>query len=116
LEADLVGPEHRATAVDREPVTVDPDDIHLERTLGDALFEDLGAFVDHHIEAALEDFLVADLPRGDTLLLTEFLDQTVHLRIRDRGTAAGFVLVDTSAGLLTQPALLGELVQPAGGH
>src|SRR5690606_29497021 len=116
LEAHLIGPEHRTAAVDREPVTVDPDDIHLERALGDPLFEGLGALVYHHVEAALKDCLVADLPRGDALLLAELLDQAVHLGIRSRGAAAGLVLVDTGASLLAQRALLGELVQPAGGH
>src|SRR5690606_1714226 len=116
VEANLVGPEHRSTPIDREAVAVNPDHVDIRRALSDAFLEDLGALVDHHVHAALEDFLLADLARGDALLLTELLDQAIDLGVGDGRAAAFLVAVDTGVGLLPQTTLLGELVQPAGRH
>src|SRR5580704_3807712 len=67
LQSDRVGVEHRAAAIDRPAVAVDPDDVDVGGALGFTLFEDFRALVDHRIEAALEDFSVADLALLDSL-------------------------------------------------
>src|SRR3990172_4907356 len=58
LEADLVGPEHRAAAVDGPAVAVDPDHVDVTRADRDLLLEDLRPLVDHRVEQPLEDLLV----------------------------------------------------------
>src|SRR5262245_37558214 len=69
LEPDReVGPEHRAAAVDRPAVAVDPDHVNVTGPYGDLLLEDLSAFVHHRVEQALQDLLVRDQAACDTEL------------------------------------------------
>src|SRR5436305_8978150 len=56
-----IRPEHRPAAIDGPAVAIDPDDIDVGRTLGNAFLEDFRALVDHRVERPLDDFLVADL-------------------------------------------------------
>src|SRR4030095_16833399 len=60
LEPDLIGIEHRATAIAREAVAVEVGHVDIARAEGDALFEDTRAFVDEGPQAAFEHLLVAD--------------------------------------------------------
>src|ERR1051325_11221066 len=53
LEANRVGPEHRAAAVDRPAIAVEPDHVDIARAGRDALVEDLRALVDHRVHHAL---------------------------------------------------------------
>ncbi len=81
-----LGPEHRAAAVERPAVAVQPDHIDVGGACRDALLEDLRALVDHRVEAALEDLLVADRAPRDALARGEIVDQLLGER-RGRGLA-----------------------------
>src|SRR6185503_11797225 len=107
---DVVGPPHRAAAIDRPAVAVDPDHVDVERALGHAFFQDLGALVDHRIEAALEDLLVRDGAAGDAELLRGLLDDLLDLRVGDRRAVGQVVLVVAGPGLLAEPAELADRV------
>src|SRR4029079_10019976 len=79
-ESDRVGPEHRAAAVDRPAVAIDPHDVDVGRALGDSFLEALPALVDHRVERPLDDLLVADLAPLYPLLLREILDDLLDHR------------------------------------
>src|SRR5262245_17709688 len=83
-QPDLVGPEHRATSVDRPAVSVHPDDIDVAGPDGDLLLQDLGALVYHRVEQALEDLLVGDVTPGDALRRRHVDDDLLHLGVGDR--------------------------------
>src|SRR5262249_61043571 len=84
VEADRVGPEHRAASIDRPAVAIDPDDIDVAGANGDLLLEDLGAFVDHRIEQALQDLLVGDRPTRDAHLRGDVDDDLLDVGARRR--------------------------------
>src|SRR5690606_14454504 len=65
------GPEHRAAAIDRPAIAIDPHDIDVARALRLAFGQDQRAFVDHRIEGALDDLLIADLALLDPRLRAE---------------------------------------------
>src|SRR6266850_4146424 len=73
LQPDLVGIEHRAAAIDRPAVAIEPDHVDVARTRRDALFEDARALVDHRVHHALQNFVVAD----DALLAPQTLQGLV---------------------------------------
>src|SRR5688572_31679874 len=68
-EPDLARVVHRPAAVHREAVAREVDHVHVRGALRDALLHDLRALVDQRVDAALDDFLVADLPSGNADLL-----------------------------------------------
>ena len=108
---------HRAAAVDRPAVAVDPDDVDVGRPDRDALLQNLRALVDHRVEAALEDLVAADLALVDALGGAEVGDDLLDLRVGRRG--AGFRVVDVVAAavLLAAPAGFAEdLADVAGGR
>src|SRR5579859_422749 len=47
LQSHRIGPVHRAAAVDRPAVAVEPDHVDVARTRRDAFIKDAGALVDH---------------------------------------------------------------------
>lgn len=53
-------PEHGATAINGPAIAVDPDYIDIGCALGFAFFEDFVAFIDHGVERAFDDLLIAD--------------------------------------------------------
>src|SRR5579872_1478135 len=53
IEADRIGIEHRPTAPGRKAIAGQIDDVDIAGPERDAFFEDLGAFVDQPIDAAL---------------------------------------------------------------
>jgi hypothetical protein len=57
-QADGVGVEHRAAAVQREAVAVEIDTSMSEARSGDAFLQDARAFVDQREDAALDDLLI----------------------------------------------------------
>src|SRR5579875_337761 len=65
--ADQIGVEHWPAAIDGPAIAVDPDDIDVGGTLRLAFLDDPGAFVDHWINATLENFLVGNGAALDTL-------------------------------------------------
>src|SRR5690606_34724987 len=75
---------------------------------GDAFLEDFGPLVDQRIHAALDDFLVGNLPPFDALLLRRLQDDVPNDRVR-QGVAA-FIFVEARAGFLPETAHLAEPV------
>src|SRR6218665_2485258 len=59
---------HGAGGVPGPAVAVDPPHVDVGGTHGHALLQDLGALVDHGIDAALQDLVVRHLAGGDALL------------------------------------------------
>src|SRR5712691_9818643 len=110
LEPDLIGPEHRATAIDGPAVAVHPDDVDVARPDGLAFLEDLGAFVDHRVEQTLADLVVRDRSALHFGLPGDFLDDALDLGIGLRRAIAAFVLVEPAARLLTEASHLAEAV------
>src|SRR5947209_11016017 len=110
LEPDLIGPEHRAAAIDGPAVAVHPDDVDVARTDRLALLEDLGAFVDHRVEQALSDLVVRDRSALHAGLSRDFRDDPVDLGIGLRRAIAAFVLEEAAARLLTETAHLAETI------
>src|SRR5690242_11997620 len=90
---------HRAAAIDRPAIAVHPDDIDVGRPDRLLLVEDLRAFVDHRIDAALEDFLIADLARVLTRLRNEVVDDLLGDGRRFCGSVFVIVVI-AGAGLL----------------
>src|SRR5476651_1124027 len=116
FQADhVVGPPHRAAAIDRPAVAVDPDDVDVERALGHLLLEDLGALVHHREQAALHDLLVGDGAAGDAELLRGLLDDLLDLGIGDRRAVGQIVLVVARAGLLAEAAELADRIGDVAG-
>src|SRR3954447_1574386 len=106
---DRIGPEHRAAAIDRPAVAIDPDNIDVGSALSDAFLEDLRALVDHRVERPLDDLLVADLATLDALLLREVLDDLLHDQRRRRPPLL-VIIVEAGALLLPPPVDRAESV------
>src|ERR1700754_932052 len=102
LETDLVGVEHRASAIDRPAVAIKPDHVDVARPRRDALFEDARTLVDHRVHHALEDFVVADDALLASQTLQRLVDQLLDLGIGQRRARAAFILVVALAGLLAE--------------
>src|SRR5690606_11399570 len=98
-------PEHRAAAIDRPAIAVNPHDIDVARALRLAFGEDQRAFVDHRVKRALDDFLIGDFALLDPRLLAEFLDDLGDARAFRR--LALVVIVGRARLLLLPPAALG---------
>src|SRR5262249_17280072 len=110
LEADLVGPEHRAATVDGPAIAVHPDDVDVARADGLAFLEDLGALVDHRVEQSLADLVVGDRATRHAGFLRDFQDDALDLGIGPGRAIATFVLVEAAAGLLTEPSHVAETI------
>src|SRR5690606_13443670 len=108
VEADLLGPEHRPAPIDGEAIAEKVDDVDIAGPDGDAFLEDFGPLVDQRIHAALDDFLVGNLPPFDALLLRRLQDDVPNDRVR-QGVAA-FIFVEARAGFLPETAHLAEPV------
>ena len=96
-------PEHRAAAIDRPAIAIDPDDIDIRRALGFAFFKDFIAFVDHGIERALDDFLIADLTLGQVGRCAELFYDRKRLGTW-RANALFIIIVKALAVFLTKTA------------
>src|SRR5262249_46923916 len=94
FQADRVAPQHRAPPVERPSVAVDPYDVDVASAQGDALLEDLRSFVDHGIEAALEDLVVAEGTRLEAADLRVFANEIAHHRIDAALAGLGIVVVE----------------------
>ncbi len=68
-QSHLVGIEHGAAAPGRKAIAIEVHDVDVRTALRNAILDDAGALVDQRIDAALDDFLIADLARRDALLL-----------------------------------------------
>src|SRR5206468_5980202 len=76
----------------------------------DALFEDVRAFVGERVDAALDDFLIADRTGLVAHLAAEIDEHALHLRVRDRLAAPRLVAVPAPPALLPVPAFLRDAV------
>src|SRR6266511_2840597 len=111
LEPDRkVGPEHRATPVDRPAVAIHPDHVDVARPQGDLLLDDVGALVHHRVEQALEDLLVEDGAARDAELGRDTDDDLLDVGVGSGGTV-GAILVVAGACLLAEAAHLAEAVR-----
>src|SRR5439155_16580885 len=109
LEPDRVGPEHRATSIDRPAIPVHPDHVDVAGADRDLFLEDLGALVDHRIEQPLQDLLVGDRPARDAQLRRDVDDDLLDVGIRRRVPLL-VVLVVAGARLLPEAAELADAV------
>src|ERR1700733_76004 len=107
LQSDRICVEHWAATIDRPSVTVDPDDVDVGGALRLPLLKDFRAFVDHRIDAALQDFGIADLALLDSLRLGEVADDPLDLG-RGLSVARFVVIIETRAGFLAAPAFLAQ--------
>src|SRR5687767_15076123 len=106
VQADLAGVMHRAAAPDREAVAGEVDHVDVAGLAGNAVFQDVRAFVHQRIDQALHDFLVGDLARRDAEFLAVVFDHLVDQLRRDRVALARCVVVPAGAGLLAEAAQL----------
>src|SRR5579864_831402 len=72
FQTDGVGIPHRPTAIGREAVAVQVNDVDIDCTKGIALLEDARAFVDKRIDAAIDDFFPWDFTLPDTRFNSPF--------------------------------------------
>src|SRR5690606_34577139 len=101
----------RSSAEHGEAVAGEVDDVDVGGAQGNALFQNAGAFVHQGIDAALDDFLVADLARSDAQFLAAFLDHAIDLGVGEGIPPARLIAVEASAGLLAEAA---HFAQPVG--
>src|SRR5882724_883207 len=105
-----IGIEHRAAAVRRKAVAREVDHVDVGSAQRDAFLEDVRAFVGEGVDAALDDLVVRDRPRLEAHLFPVGGEHPVHLGIRDGFTVAGLIAIPAAAGLLAEPAFLGDAV------
>src|SRR5712692_4715098 len=111
VQADGVGIKHRPAAIAREAVTVDIDDVDVGCPQCDALLQDICAFVDQRVDAALEDLLVGDFAALDPRLLRGLHNQRLDRGIGNRRAIAGLIAVPACAGLLSEASEFANLVR-----
>src|SRR5581483_5924007 len=114
VQPDGVRVEHRPAAIQREPVAREIHHVDVRRAQRDAFFEYARALIDQRVDAALDDFLVADLARRHALLLAEVDDQLLDRRIGNRVALAGLVAIPAAAGFLPEAAELAQAIGNAG--
>src|SRR6202041_1459545 len=111
LQADLIGIEHRAAAIDRPAIAIEPDHIDIAGARRDLFFENSRAFIDHRIHHALEDFLVADDAALAPQTLQRLVDQLLDFGIGQRRPRTGFIFVVALAGLLAEASGFAQSVR-----
>src|SRR5262249_5122432 len=103
---------HRAAPMDREAISIQVDDVDIDRSERVALFQDSGSLVDQGIDAAIDNLFGRDLPLLDPGFGGPFSDQVGHFRVAV-GPAILIILVPARAGLLPVTA---HLTQPVLGN
>ena len=103
--------EHRTSAVAGKSVAVNPDQVDVARSKGEAFFEDPGAFIDEGEDAALDNLVSGERAALDAELPRHALDEERNLGIGDGRAAAFLVAIEARAGLLPEPS---ELANPIG--
>src|SRR5437667_8924581 len=106
-QPDCVGIPHGSSAVGWKPVSVEINDIDISGAQRITLFENAGAFVDHGVNAALDDLLVTDGPPRNAGPPGRLFDQGFDFRIGER-LSIFIVAIPSRAGLLSQSAHLVE--------
>src|SRR5690606_1049025 len=104
IQTDRVSIELGPALMCRDAVAVDIDDVDIAGTLGNALFQDLGAFVDQRVHGALDDVFIGQRAALRALFLRGGFQNGRQLRVGQRGARTLLVDVEALAGLLTQHA------------
>src|SRR5690348_2317582 len=97
-----VGIPHRPTAMSREAIPVDENDVDINRAKCVAFFEYARAFVDERIDAAIDDFVRGNLPLWDSRFCSTFANEIGDRRI-GMGIAILVILEPTGPSFLPQP-------------
>src|SRR5260221_7865271 len=105
-----VGMEHRPAAIGRKAVAGEVDHVDVGGAQRDAFLEDVRALVGERVHAALDDFVIADLPRLVAHLFAVRGQHLLELGVRDRLSVAGLLAISAPARLLPEPAFLGDAV------
>jgi hypothetical protein len=77
-----ITPEHWATAIDWPAIAIYPNDIDVGRALRLALFEDQIALINHWIECALDNLLIAYFALGEVRFGTKLFDNRERFSTR----------------------------------
>ena len=109
-QAHFVGIVHRATAVGRETVAKDVDDVDVAGLGGNTFFQNVGGFVHKAEHQALHNFFVRNLAGGDAQALAVVFDHGNHFGVRNRVAFARHVVVPACAGLLAEAAFFTQQV------
>src|SRR5260370_16619825 len=109
LQTHSIRIPHRAATIGRETVTVKIDNIDVHGAKGKTLFEDARTFVDECIEAAIYDFLSADLVLWNARFSNPACNEPNHLRLRTWPTLFT-VSVPAGTCLLAVAAELTEII------
>ncbi len=89
-----------------ETVAAGPYHVNVSGAVRDAFIENHCSHVDQRKNAALDDFVVADLAPGNTSFRSKTFDQRDHFGIRQRLASTALVSVEAASRLLAQPAEL----------
>src|SRR5436305_673943 len=100
LQADRVGPMHRAAAPGREAVAIKPDHVDVARARRDALLEDARALVDLRIDQPLNDLFLRNVAPLHAEPYRGIDDQLLDLGVGTR--RAALVEIEALAGLLSE--------------
>src|SRR5260370_3399348 len=109
LQTHSIRIPHRAATIGRETVAVEIDDIDVHGAKGKTFFEDARTFVDERVEAAIYDFLSADLALRNVRFGNPACNEPNHLRVRSWPT---LFIVSVPAGtcFLAVAAELTEII------
>src|SRR5271166_676666 len=110
-QAQGISIKHRPAEMPWETVAAGPHYVNVGGASRDAFIENHGSDVDQRKNAALHDFVIADLASPDTSFRSELFDQRDHFGIRQRLATSTLVTVETAPRLLAQPA---EFSEPVG--
>src|SRR5919201_3273919 len=110
VQSHGVGVEHRPAPIGREAVARQVHHIDVRRAERDALLENVRAFVGERIDAALDDFFIADRPRLVAHLTAVLREHVLDLPVGNGLAAPRLVAIPAAPGLLAVPALLGDAV------
>src|SRR5579875_414861 len=109
FQTNGIGVPHGAAAVSGKTIAGEVDGIDIGGTQGITFFEDARAFVDHGINAALENFAVRDPALGNARCRGGFPDEVFNAGIGD-GFALLIVAIPAAGGFLAEPAHFDELI------
>src|SRR6202171_3643563 len=109
FQAHRVCEAHRAAALVGKTVAGEIDDVDVHGPQRVTLFQNARTFVDQGVNAAVDNFLCADLPLLDASFSCPLTDQLSNFRIGN-GATLGVIFVPTCASLLTVTAQLAQIV------
>ena len=108
-QTDVVGPPQRAAGVRWKTDAVDHRDIDLIRSRDDAFADQLRAFIDHGVQATLEDLLFGELAPRQAASARVRREQCIDRRVGQR-LAVLVIAVPAGTGLLPVATQCVELV------